>query len=416
MEANSSDKTADIDLFCSIEQAIQDFLQDLAVGHSPATTRTYRIALSRYCQYLSVAGFAQSEKDSIDVLKTDWAVSFLRTLALGQLTGQIGQAGINQFQSPDKLANQTQNNLITPLTKVSKSTLATYSAALLRFYSWCGIEKLLQLTTDEYARLTKRLKELRGKQQRTILNKVPADEIIEKLLTQARHSYSANNLDSAQEKQASRASNVITEYDKGRHRLLHLRNIALLETLKSTGARVSEICGLTRGDLDSTNQRARVVGKGSKERWVYFSPIAWAALEEYIAAQAIPLATRSNSDKENKENSPRIRSTRRRERANELDSQPLFARHDRGAGVKQLKPLAPRSIENMLWQLVEEAGLQTYITPHKFRHWFATRILAATGDLATTQDLLGHASPTTTRIYAQVSEQKKQSAHRQVFN
>lgn len=410
MESNNSERITDTPLSRNINQVILDFLQDLAVGHSPATTRTYRIALNRYCQYLILAGFAQPEQDSISILKTDWAVSFLRTLAVGQAN--------NINPSFDSSNNQTQNNSVNPLTKVSKSTLSTYSAALLRFYSWCGIEQLLHLSTDEYARLTKRLKELRGKQQRTILNKVPADEIIEKLLAQARRSYSANNLASSQEVQVSQLVSVSTEYDKGRHKLLRLRNIALLETLKSTGARVSEICGLTRADLDNTNQRARVVGKGSKERWVYFSAVAWTALDEYLAARAVPLATRTsstNSDVSNKESNP-IRPVRRRERASEVDSQPLFARHDRGAGVKQLKPLAPRSIENMLWQLVEEAGLQTYITPHKFRHWFATRILAATGDLATTQDLLGHASPTTTRIYAQVSEQKKQNAHRQVFN
>jgi site-specific recombinase XerD len=69
----------------------------------------------------------------------------------------------------------------------------------------------------------------------------------------------------------------------------------------------------------------------------------------------------------------------------------------------------------MLWELVEGAGLEVKITPHRFRHWFATRMLSATGDLATTQDLLGHANPATTRIYAQVSETNKQKAHREVF-
>jgi site-specific recombinase XerD len=77
--------------------------------------------------------------------------------------------------------------------------------------------------------------------------------------------------------------------------------------------------------------------------------------------------------------------------------------------------LLPHAVETMLWELVEQAGLEVKITPHRFRHWFATRILAATGDLATTQDLLGHANPATTRIYAQVSETNKQQAHRQVF-
>jgi integrase len=106
---------------------------------------------------------------------------------------------------------------------------------------------------------------------------------------------------------------------------------------------------------------------------------------------------------------------RRSHRVSELGAQPVFARHDRGAGWKQVKPLSSHAIENLLWELVEETGLDVVITPHKFRHWFATKMLAATADLATTQDLLGHSNPATTRIYAQVSEKKKQSAHQQVF-
>ena len=105
-------------------------------------------------------------------------------------------------------------------------------------------------------------------------------------------------------------------------------------------------------------------------------------------------------------------------KSGEIAQQPVFARHDRGAGVKQVKPLTPRSIQKILWELVEAVeaeDLPMYITPHKFRHWFATKMLAATGDLAVTQDLLGHANPATTRIYAQVSETRKQNSHRQVF-
>ena len=55
------------------------------------------------------------------------------------------------------------------------------------------------------------------------------------------------------------------------------------------------------------------------------------------------------------------------------------------------------------------------ITPHSFRHWFATRVLATTGDLAATQDLLGHSSPATTRVYARVSAERLRAAHASVF-
>ena len=66
-------------------------------------------------------------------------------------------------------------------------------------------------------------------------------------------------------------------------------------------------------------------------------------------------------------------------------------------------------------KLVELAKLEVPITPHWLRHRFATRVLDATGDLAVVQDMLGHRSPETTRIYAQVSDRKKTEAYHKAF-
>lgn len=426
-EAHTIDIT-NSDITTSISSSISDFLNDTAVGHSQATVATYKVALHRFTSYLSLFQVDDLTKITTFDLKTDWAVDFLRWVAVGQ---PLPQTVANQNTTHNITSTLADNKSV----KIPRSTLATYGTALTRFYTWCGTERRLELPADEYARLTRRLQDLRGKVQRTILNKVPADEIIEKLLVQVRTSTNpteskpgfvattAKEVTSA-EQEPERASNTaggLARYDQQRHILLRLRNIALLETLKSSGARVSEICNLKVGDLDNTNQRARVVGKGGKERWIYFSPQAWQTIQEYVTArtQQLRLARTSGENSELTQGGDTTASSKtRRARSSigrEVESQPLFARHDRGAGSTKLKPTSPRTIENMLWQLVEEAGLETYITPHKFRHWFATRMLAATGDLATTQDLLGHASPTTTRIYAQVSEQNKQAAHRRVF-
>jgi site-specific recombinase XerD len=66
-------------------------------------------------------------------------------------------------------------------------------------------------------------------------------------------------------------------------------------------------------------------------------------------------------------------------------------------------------------ELARAAGIEIAMTPHSLRHAFATRVLEATGDLAVVQDMLGHSSPATTRIYAKVSSKRMRDAHRAAF-
>jgi site-specific recombinase XerD len=372
----------------NLAEAIEYFLKDIGRGHSPATRNTYRVALNGFLQYLAHAPQASNSATDMAVtgLQTDWAVDFLRHRAdgtsFGPETGEIIQSG----------------------DKASKATLATYAAALSRFYRWCMVERLLTLPAEEYERMQIRLKEIKGKERRTILSKVPPDEVVEALLQQVRKPRPVN---------VNEVTRPQGEIDRIKQELIRLRDIALLESLKCTGARVSELTNLTRGDLDSTNQRARAVGKGNKERWLYFSRAAWEALDKYLVARTRAL---NNNASQTKKEEVLTRSARRQASGRNYSSQPLFARHDRGASLDSVKPLTPRAVQRLIITLVEQAELDSNITPHKFRHWVATRLLSATGDLATTQDLLGHASPTTTRIYAQVSEQTKQNLHRQVFD
>jgi site-specific recombinase XerD len=429
----------------TLPTAVAGFLRDVSSGHSPATTRTYRFVLSQFSRYLEAYSIMPLAAASFPIadLQTDWAVSFMRQLASGESSAEaalaegvgIGQAENIQPQASSSLVKKTKKG-------AAKASLAVYAATLMRFYRWCSLERLTVLPSDELERLALRLRELRGKQKRTILNKVPADDVVEALLTQARlditllqaqvtqlavtPSTEAAVTDTSPNGVAKRVSSL-NRHDQLRHYLQAQRNLALVETLKSSGARVSEICNLTRGDLDATNRRALVVGKGDKERWIYFNPSAWQAVQTYmnirtrllsqlaagiqphlaaeVATTPTPILSRDTN----------LSKKRARLNLSELAAQPVFARHDRRAGLKEVKPLAPRTVQRNLWELVERAELETYITPHKFRHWFATKMLAATGDLAVTQDLLGHANPATTRIYAQVSETRKQEAHRQLF-
>ena len=129
------------------------------------------------------------------------------------------------------------------------------------------------------------------------------------------------------------------------------------------------------------------MGKGRKQRLVYFDEKAWSALSHYLQVRGDGAGRRS------------------------LSTLPVFARHDRGAGSRVL-PISTNSVRTAINDLCQLAGLDETITPHLFRHRFATRVLRATHDLAATQDLLGHASPTTTRIYARLTDEDTQDAHK----
>ncbi|MBI3742367.1 MAG: tyrosine-type recombinase/integrase [Chloroflexi bacterium] len=78
-------------------------------------------------------------------------------------------------------------------------------------------------------------------------------------------------------------------------------------------------------------------------------------------------------------------------------------------------PLTTDAVRLVFSELAHAAGIEITMTPHSLRHAFATKLLDATGDLAVVQDMLGHSSPTTTRIYAQVSSKRMREADRAAF-
>jgi site-specific recombinase XerD len=193
----------------------------------------------------------------------------------------------------------------------------------------------------------------------------------------------------------------LTEGVRRRKKLIHLRNIAMVEALLSSGMRVGELVRLERGHLLYDVKGAMVkYGKGKKDREVLFSDRAWTALQTYLRARfdASPVQSR--------------RANQRRP----IASLPVFARHDRGAGDRVL-PLSTRSVQNVFVELASRAGIleRFHLTPHTLRHYFATRFLSQTGDLALTQYALGHASPATTRIYAKTQWEDYRRAHGRVF-
>jgi site-specific recombinase XerD len=177
-------------------------------------------------------------------------------------------------------------------------------------------------------------------------------------------------------------------------RLALWRDTALLVALADTGLRVSEACGLRRGDLDWERGRAVVIGKGNKQAIVRFSKRSLQYLKQYLHA--------------------RFELDRRQGR---LDVLPLFARHDKKAGQRIL-PISTRTAENIVAEYVvkvlgEEA--RGSITPHTFRHYFVTRAARA-HDILLAQHLARHESINTTSGYTHLTETEIDYAYAEVFN
>ena len=168
-----------------------------------------------------------------------------------------------------------------------------------------------------------------------------------------------------------------------------LRDFALLELLYGTGARVSEVLGINLNDIASStdDQNAastvKLRGKGSKERIVPIGSYAMKALSEYLTRTRPALAEKSKQKYANAA---------------------LFL-NSRGTRLSRVSA----------WQIVSDAadatGLRGKISPHVFRHSYATHLLDGGADIRVVQELLGHASVTTTQIYTLVTIDKVREAY-----
>jgi len=158
-----------------------------------------------------------------------------------------------------------------------------------------------------------------------------------------------------------------------------IRNQAILELLYSCGIRVSELTGMNLSDIDFKERLVRVIGKGNKERIVPVGKKALTVIEKYL--------DRTVSLRKKIRNSP------------DSGKKPLFL-NNRG------ERLSSRSVSSIIKKFVREYGLVNDITPHSIRHTFATHLLDSGADLRSVQELLGHASLSTTQKYTHVSLDK----------
>lgn len=166
-------------------------------------------------------------------------------------------------------------------------------------------------------------------------------------------------------------------------KLTRLRDKAILETLFSTGLRISELIALNRDSINTKRREFSVRGKGDKVRLVFLSEKAVGTLDDYLKAR-------------------------------EDNSKALFIRHDHKLSIeKQMKSfsekamgLTARTMQRIIKKYAKMAGIMKKISPHTLRHSFATDLLSNGADLRAVQELLGHASVSTTQIYTHLTNRR----------
>jgi site-specific recombinase XerD len=172
-----------------------------------------------------------------------------------------------------------------------------------------------------------------------------------------------------------------------------LRDKAILETLFSTGLRISELVGLNKDSINIKRREFSVRGKGDKIRLVFLSDRAISALESYL---------KSRDD----------------------SSKALFIRHDHKDSIeKQMKSysekamgLTARTVQRIIKKYAKLAGIMKKISPHTLRHSFATDLLSNGADIRAVQEMLGHASISTTQIYTHLTNRRLKDIYDKYHN
>jgi integrase/recombinase XerC len=287
---------------------------------------------------------------------------------------------IERWKDPEKTPITKLNEdgiswLAAYLKTFSSATEQLYLTATAGFYEFVAAERLSEINLPRMRLLIRQ----RSRRPGVRLPQFPADDI-EKII--------------AFMSDPSRFLPVDATHPDN-DRLRAMRDAAFLLTLADTGLRVHEACGLRRGDIDWNEGRALVIGKGNQQALVRFSSRSMKALKEYLSARA---SLDGGSGRP-------------------LTSQPLFARHDKGAG-KKVKPITTTTGRNIVTERVEQIlGKESVgrITPHSFRHYFVTTVLRGSGNLKLAQELARHKNIQVTQRYAHLSDDELDKGYYEIF-
>ncbi len=216
----------------TLDDAVDSFIEHVAVAKSQYTCATYRVALTRFARYVA----PRRDDAVLDV-------------------SLLGVSDVDGFARALKRERA-----------LAASTRELYLTTLVLFVRYLVRVRALSLDVADAEQLRALAKAYRERRSR--MPHVPLDEHVERVLVAAR----------------SRLFDEISSSDE-LVRLRALRDLALVECAHSSGARVGELVSLTRGSLDRAHKAARVVGKGNKEGYIYFDLAAWRALLTYLDAR-----------------------------------------------------------------------------------------------------------------------------------
>lgn len=331
---------------------------EIEKGRSLKTVENYDRYLMRFIEFIekNYKVFDASKVD--EKMMREYRLFLNRQLAAPNLTR--GQKGFGE-----NLKKRTQNY---------------YMIALRAFLKFLAKNKVQSIAADqiELAKVGDReldlisdreLKEILNAPEKKFKNKL---EILER------------------DKNGKRKKIKSLDTQKQEYYLTALRDKAILETLFSTGLRVSELVSLSRFE-DLTNSSVSVRGKGDKVRVVFFTDEAKRVIKLYL---------------DNRKDTNNF----------------MFVGHSKiGAGSPSLKergsggedsPLTTRHVERIVKEYAQFCGIQKKVTPHVLRHSFATTLLGNGADLRAVQRMLGHANIATTQIYTHVTDKELKDIHK----
>lgn len=289
----------------------------------------------------------------------------------------------------------------------SLRTLTNYHHYLKRFEKWAGDIEVAKISLDMVQKFRLHLNRLTDEKNNTLGIKTQNYHII---ALRAFLKYLAKNDISslaAEKIELSKIPERTVEYltreelerifeQPDTSNIRGLRDMAILQTLYSTGLRVSELASLNRAQVDLERREFMVRGKGKKPRIIFLSSQAADRINAYLGQRTD-------------------------------NFEPVFTNHGRGkkgsinditlsdskaeASLGEKHRLSTVSIENLVRTYARRAGIIKKVTPHVLRHSFATELLINGADIRSVQEMLGHASITTTQIYTHLTNKRLREVH-----
>lgn len=343
---------------------------------------------------------------------------------------ELQQPHMNQspqsHQSPFSPKIQQFLNHISVERGLSPKTVEAYESDLTKYTNWLrearkinDVSKITQLDIEEYVRamssqeMSSQAMAAQRLGPRTIARRIASIHEWNKFMLSNAQIASDPSAEVKAPKQAEHLPDVlsISEVERvidaaggfGSTDAVSLRDRALVEFLYATGARVSEAVGLKFEDIDLAESVVRLSGKGQKQRLVPIGKCAVRALRDYLDKARPILASRAQKSQATAESPATAQSQVKSRLKSPLNALSKSANSHMIFLNKRGKALSRQSA----WEAISHAGKMAKIGkelhPHTLRHSFATHLISGGADVRTVQELLGHASVTTTQIYTHIS-------------